>query len=585
MRFEIVWKLVSSPPSQRWLTYGISARLAHSSTASCACFLVPTKRTVPPPAATSAANCRASSSSACVWSRSMMWIPSRSPQMKRPMRGFHRRVWWPKCRPALSRSGTCVSGTVDAPLFFALRPPGPRGPGLRAEGAAWPGRAPAATGGGRFPCGADCRRPRSPGAGACQRRLEVVRQGRAQVEPLVGERVAEAQAGTVQELPPQPVSPGVPVARIAADGMADRGEVRADLVGAPGLQARLDQRVRLQGLDHSEVGARLAGAAPAHGATLGRAMVAAQRRVDRPLARARPSLHQGEIAAGEPAVADHLGETAVGLVGARDDHQPGGVAVQPVHDARPRRIAAAAEEVAEDVDQSRAVDAGALVDDEAGGLVDDGEPLVDVHEPRLGHGARASPASGSAKTDSTSATAPRVIATSATLKAGHSGGSMKSVTASTRTRSARFPSAPPASRPTATHSPGRAGWRANHTSIAARAAMVITRTKAPPSPRKPKAMPRFDTSTTSMPKITEIRSPGSTAALAAAFAAWSRATTSPASASAAGHPGAGARPGLTRGWRRRPGPGEATAPGSRGSGSGRSPCRARPAAEPRGGRD
>ena len=30
MRFEIVWKLVSRPPSQRWLTYGMPQRSAAS---------------------------------------------------------------------------------------------------------------------------------------------------------------------------------------------------------------------------------------------------------------------------------------------------------------------------------------------------------------------------------------------------------------------------------------------------------------------------------------------------------------------------------------------------------------------------
>ena len=49
--FRIVLKLVSIPPSQRWLTYGVPARRASSSTASCACFFVPTKRTVFPSAA------------------------------------------------------------------------------------------------------------------------------------------------------------------------------------------------------------------------------------------------------------------------------------------------------------------------------------------------------------------------------------------------------------------------------------------------------------------------------------------------------------------------------------------------------
>ena len=48
----MVVKFVSMPPSHRWLTYGALARRASSSTASCACFLVPTKRMVPPEATT-----------------------------------------------------------------------------------------------------------------------------------------------------------------------------------------------------------------------------------------------------------------------------------------------------------------------------------------------------------------------------------------------------------------------------------------------------------------------------------------------------------------------------------------------------
>ena len=47
-RLCTVEKLVSIPPSQRWLTYGIPTRVACSATDSCACFLVPTNRTEPP---------------------------------------------------------------------------------------------------------------------------------------------------------------------------------------------------------------------------------------------------------------------------------------------------------------------------------------------------------------------------------------------------------------------------------------------------------------------------------------------------------------------------------------------------------
>ena len=47
-RLCTVLKLVSMPPSQRWLTYGMPTRAAWSATGSCACFLVPTNRMVPP---------------------------------------------------------------------------------------------------------------------------------------------------------------------------------------------------------------------------------------------------------------------------------------------------------------------------------------------------------------------------------------------------------------------------------------------------------------------------------------------------------------------------------------------------------
>ena len=104
MRFEIVWKLVSRPPSQRWSTYGMPARSADSLTESRACFLVPTNMTVPPREARSAAKSCACFSSRSVCCRSMMWMPARSPKMNLRIFGFQRRVWWPKWTPASSSS-------------------------------------------------------------------------------------------------------------------------------------------------------------------------------------------------------------------------------------------------------------------------------------------------------------------------------------------------------------------------------------------------------------------------------------------------------------------------------------------------
>ncbi len=71
-RLCTVEKLVSMPPSQRWLTYGMPTRVASAATDSCACFLVPTNRTVPPWATVSLTNSYALSMKVSVCCRSMM---------------------------------------------------------------------------------------------------------------------------------------------------------------------------------------------------------------------------------------------------------------------------------------------------------------------------------------------------------------------------------------------------------------------------------------------------------------------------------------------------------------------------------
>src|SRR5215208_7210802 len=72
MRLEIVRQFVSSPPSQRWLTYGICTRAACSAIASWLCFFVPTNRIDPPRLAMLRANSWAASSRSSVCWRSMM---------------------------------------------------------------------------------------------------------------------------------------------------------------------------------------------------------------------------------------------------------------------------------------------------------------------------------------------------------------------------------------------------------------------------------------------------------------------------------------------------------------------------------
>src|SRR5829696_4996106 len=143
------------------------------------------------------------------------------------------------------------------------------------------------------------------------------------------------------------------------------------------------------------------------------------------------------------------------------------------------------------------------MDDEPRGLVDDRETLVEMDDQRPrahAEGAGSAGSAGSTNAERTSTTTPAVIATSARLNAGHSGGSRKSVTAPSRTRSARLPSAPPASRPTPIHNRGRAGSVANQPRTKASAPSVTASTSASPaSSSNPKATPLLATRERSKP--------------------------------------------------------------------------------------
>src|SRR3954469_14388069 len=217
-------------------------RSAHSWTVSRACFLVPTKSTVPPPVASSPANLRAFSSSASVCSRSMMWIPSISPKMKRRMFGFQRRVWWPKWTPASSRSLSSASGILI--LLFRVKLPAPL-----AGTWGWPGRIRSAPKRGLV-WTVDCRAGALLGVGRLQSGGEVRRQLGGEAEPLAAAWVRKGEPVGVEELPGEAVALGASVGGIAGERVADRREVGADLMGAAGLQARLQVGLPGQQLQH-----------------------------------------------------------------------------------------------------------------------------------------------------------------------------------------------------------------------------------------------------------------------------------------------------------------------------------------------
>ncbi len=105
--------------------------------------------------------------------------------------------------------------------------------------------------------------------------------------------MVEGEPVGVEELALEAVLALAAVGRVADQGVADRGEVGADLVGAAGLQTGLEVGLGAEQLDHLEVGAGLArgGARDRHPVALARG--ASDRGVDRAGARGEAALAPG----------------------------------------------------------------------------------------------------------------------------------------------------------------------------------------------------------------------------------------------------------------------------------------------------
>ncbi len=114
---EMVFQLVSMPPSQRWLTKCWPLARAASAIGAWAWRLVPTNSTLPPAWTVAETNSSARANSGTVCDRSRMWMPLRAPKMYGFMRGFQRWVWWPKCAPA---SINCCMVTTGAAIDISF---------------------------------------------------------------------------------------------------------------------------------------------------------------------------------------------------------------------------------------------------------------------------------------------------------------------------------------------------------------------------------------------------------------------------------------------------------------------------------
>src|SRR5689334_18211888 len=124
------------------------------------------------------------------------------------------------------------------------------------------------------------------------------------------------------------------VSRIADQGMTERVEVDADLVGAAGLETTAHQRRIREALEHFVVGDRGAAARHhRHASALYR--VTSDRSVDAAVAGDAP-VRDGDVLAAHAARLELSHQFSLGLEGLRHDEEPAGVLVEPMNDSGTR---------------------------------------------------------------------------------------------------------------------------------------------------------------------------------------------------------------------------------------------------------
>src|SRR6185437_9017363 len=138
------------------------------------------------------------------------------------------------------------------------------------------------------------------------------------------------------------------VKRIADQGMADRAQMHAHLMRAPGLERAFEQRGDLlfsaaEGRDRAPMGHSLTSPVLERGHLGPARWMTSDRRIDHTLRPVWRAPYEGEIAAlklARPAMVGELRcERVMGLIGLGDDHEPARVLVETMHDAGPRHAA------------------------------------------------------------------------------------------------------------------------------------------------------------------------------------------------------------------------------------------------------
>lgn len=126
---------------------------------------------------------------------------------------------------------------------------------------------------------------------------------------------------------------GAAVEGVAGDGVADVGEMDADLVGAAGADLDLEEGVMGKALEDAVSGVSGAAGGEAGGHAGAAEGVAGDGGVDGAGFEADGALDQGEVGFADFARGELVGEVAVSGVGAGDEEDAGGAFVEAVNDA------------------------------------------------------------------------------------------------------------------------------------------------------------------------------------------------------------------------------------------------------------
>jgi UTP--glucose-1-phosphate uridylyltransferase len=204
----------------------------------------------------------------------------------------------------------------------------------------------------------------------------------------------EADPGRMEKHPSKSRTGGGPVQCVTDDRMSGGRQVRPDLVGAPGVNADLQQAVAGPGLQHAEVGHRRPALPrpsrhprPAHPVPPDRHFEPRPPDTFDPYGPASPfwytAMHQREIGLVYPSLGELPGELPVSGIVLRDHQHAAGQAVQPVNDAgtqQARRLRQSSKVIQQSVHERAARHPGAGVDGHAGRLVNHREILVLVED-------------------------------------------------------------------------------------------------------------------------------------------------------------------------------------------------------------